>query len=143
MKVRDFACKSYLQISHVKDEFTSQTAFVEGLDALILRESSTHARANTYTRTHTSKRNRRNRAILNFNHKNALSIVPTVGGSKDGVGATRVDNACCWMDMSREAAGVKVKSERVRKGGPTFEWKRLERSRGTETRESEKRNVDG
>lgn len=69
--------------------------------------------------------------------------MPTVGGSEDGVGATRVDNACCWMDMSREAAGVKVKSERVRKGGPTFEWKRLEGSRGTETRESEKRNVDG
>lgn len=32
--------------------------------------------------------------------------------------------------------------KRVRKGAPTFEWKRLEESRGTKTRESGKRNAD-
>lgn len=109
----------------------------KGLVALILRDSSAHAHTSFDTHLETDS------ASLNFNHKNALRIVSTVGGSegeRQGRGRWTTLVVGGRICRRRERKGRGYKARRMQKGdSPTFEWKRLERIERREARGQEKK----
>lgn len=104
-KVRGFACKNYPQIPQRHDRRVTRHS--DKRSSKISTPWScgnppstpTHTYTYTYGTLGSPWHTGTESASLNFNHKNALRIVPTVGGSEN---EGMVDDACCrQMDISR------------------------------------------